>query len=1234
MQFVRNGPDIPDSLLEAHEDGRVVFFCGAGISYPAGLPGFRGLVKALHERLAWSPSRIEKSAIANEEYDTAIGLLESEIVGRRERVRQELAKILTPNVTRRKATATHEALLTLSCTRRDRYRLVTTNFDRIFEQVIHQKNIERFKAPLLPVPKNRWDGLVYLHGLLPETPTASDLDRLVISSGDFGLAYLTERWAARFVCELFRNYTVCFVGYSLNDPVLRYMMDALAADRLLGESPVQAYAFATYSKGKEEEASNEWKAKNVTPVLYREFQKHQHLHATLHEWAATYRDGISGKESLVVRHATTPPRQSTREDDYVGRVLWALSDRSGAPAKRFAEMDPMPPLQWLEPLTERRFKHDDLPRFGVAPLSNKDEQLVYSLTARPTPYGLAPWMALVNASYSVTSNWDPVMTHVAHWLTRHLHDPRLLLWVVTSGGTLHPRFAAMISRQIEAHPPSAAMQTLWRVALAGRLQGRSGSLELYGWRDRFRRVGLTPTLRLELRELLSPRVRLSEPFGLLEGADENSTVQTPEIKDLVKWEIVLVTEHTHVALGEIKRETHGREALPELLSDITDLLHDALDLMAELGGANPDSDLSYIHQPSISPHPQNRDFHDWTALIDLARDAWLETVEKFPQRARLEAERWFQLHYPLFRRLAFFAATNTDVIPPGQALDWLLAEDRRWLWSIETQRECFRLLAVIAPRLDGQQRERLERAILQGPLRELYKEEVEPERLRQISDHEIWLRLAKCQQVGAQLSTDAAARLEALSTKHPQWQLAEDERDEFPMWMGETDEWRTFLATPKLYRDLVTWLREHPVSDFWKEDDWRDRCKRDFRKAASALIRVARGGDWLAERWREALQVWADEKLVRRSWRCVGPVLSHAPNEIIQSLVHTLSFWLELLAKIFEGHEAEFFNLIRRISSLDYEESVQVDDPVGTAINHPVGHAIEAALRWWYRRSLEDGQGLPIEIKPLFTEVCNMQVEKFRHGRVLLAAHVIALFRVDRDWAVQYLLPLFDWQRSAFEARAVWEGFLWSPRFYRPLMEAFKQPFLETARHYAELGRHDRQYAAFLTIASLERGDTFSKSEMAAATRSMPIEGLHHAAQTLVRVLESAGKQRAEAWNNRIKPYIHDIWPKSYEVKTAAIANQFARLCIAAGEAFPDALKDLQPWLLPVQYPDLIVKSLHEASLSAQYPEESLALLDAVIDEESQRAPRQLKDCLEAIRSSQSDLENDHRFKRLHNYTR
>jgi NAD-dependent SIR2 family protein deacetylase len=51
VRFIKDGPDIPDRLVQAHEDGDVVFFCGAGISYPAGLPGFEGLTTGLFEAL-------------------------------------------------------------------------------------------------------------------------------------------------------------------------------------------------------------------------------------------------------------------------------------------------------------------------------------------------------------------------------------------------------------------------------------------------------------------------------------------------------------------------------------------------------------------------------------------------------------------------------------------------------------------------------------------------------------------------------------------------------------------------------------------------------------------------------------------------------------------------------------------------------------------------------------------------------------------------------------------------------------------------------------------------------------------------------------------------------------------------------------------------------------------------------------------------------------------------------
>ena len=660
MQFVRGGPDVPERLLQAHEEGHVVFFCGAGISYPARLPGFAGLVDELYSRLEIIPDPVQAAAIKAKRYDTAVGLLEINFVGGRRAVRQKIAEILDPETSAPNATATHDALLTLAECRERRTRLITTNFDRLFEHVIANGRpaAERFEAPLLPVPKQRWDGLVYLHGLLPEDPADNNLDNLVVSSGDFGLAYLTERWAARFVSELLRNFVVCFVGYSIDDPVLRYMMDALAADRLLGESPPEMFAFGSFSKREEEARANEWRAKNVTPILYREHRRHAYLHRTLRTWADTYRDGARGKERIVVEYAMARPDTATSQDDFVSRMLWALSDPKGLPAMRFADLNPVPSLDWLEPLGEDRFGHADLVRFGVPPKASADEKLAFSMIRRPSPYDLAPQMALANWG-AYEGRLDGVMWQLTRWLNRHLGNPALLLWLVKQGGKLHADFADRIAHRLDElgrlehredreeldrirkdSPdaiPDKRMRTLWGLVLADRVKRLGPDLDLHRWRGRFQRNGLTTTLRLELSDLLSPRVSLRSPFGWPFDEDEVEE-ETGGIRQLVDWEIVLSASHVHGDLHELAGNENWATALPTLLAEFTGLLRDALDLMRELGGAEDKSDLSYVSQPSIGEHSQNSSFRDWTALIELNRDAWRAAAAVSPDQARLVAE--------------------------------------------------------------------------------------------------------------------------------------------------------------------------------------------------------------------------------------------------------------------------------------------------------------------------------------------------------------------------------------------------------------------------------------------------------------------------------------------------------------------------------------------------------------------------------------------------------------------
>ena len=253
---------------------------------------------------------------------------------------------------------------------------------------------------------------------------------------------------------------------------------------------------------------------------------------------------------------------------------------------------------------------------------------------------------------------------------------------------------------------------------------------------------------------------------------------------------------------------------------------------------------------------------------------------------------------------------------------------------------------------------------------------------------------------------------------------------------------------------------------------------------------LAAEGKWLNGRWKQALMAWSEDKTNNKSWLDMGPFLNEAPDKIIQSLAYELSWWLRSISKTFGNNEEFFLNLCHRILKQDYPDEEISDDPVRRAINHPVGIVTDALLQWLYR-TREDDQLLSEELKTTFTEICNVQIGKFRHGRVLLAAHVITLYSVDSNWTKEYLLPLFNWS-SPTEAHLIWGGVLWSPRLYRPLLADIKKYFLEGAKHYQELGEHAGQFAAFLTFVSLDPGDIFTTKELTDATGCLPVEGLVH----------------------------------------------------------------------------------------------------------------------------------------------
>ena len=108
-----------------------------------------------------------------------------------------------------------------------------------------------------------------------------------------------------------------------------------------------------------------------------------------------------------------------------------------------------------------------------------------------------------------------------------------------------------------------------------------------------------------------------------------------------------------------ERSEDWEGALAAMADELTTRLREALDWLRELDLAAPDRDNTYSKYPSISPHEQNTYTPTWTQLIALSRDSYDALISAGDDGAATRlVRRWQSLPYPVFRRLALYAATG------------------------------------------------------------------------------------------------------------------------------------------------------------------------------------------------------------------------------------------------------------------------------------------------------------------------------------------------------------------------------------------------------------------------------------------------------------------------------------------------------------------------------------------------------------------------------------------------
>lgn len=297
MKFIDEAEDIPEELINAQKENRLVIFAGAGVSMgePAKLPNFKNLSIKLSEN---SNIKIKN----NEDVDRFLGRLSDKYKNYfhlHKKVFDIFKNLKNPN-------PLHNLIIQLF---KDKdIKIITTNFDSLFSRALNNQKIksEIYYAPALPLGDD-FNGLVYLHG-----NAENNYKNLVLTDKDFSQAYICRGWATNFLKDLFKNHYVLFIGYSCNDTILKYLTRGL----------ITKNAYAIIDKNSED--AQHWDNLGVKTIKFEnKDNSYNNLNLLLSSWVNYCTDTFLWNRDNIKRIAEQKPENLDPKDlDYLKKYIF------------------------------------------------------------------------------------------------------------------------------------------------------------------------------------------------------------------------------------------------------------------------------------------------------------------------------------------------------------------------------------------------------------------------------------------------------------------------------------------------------------------------------------------------------------------------------------------------------------------------------------------------------------------------------------------------------------------------------------------------------------------------------------------------------------------------------------------------------------------------------------------------------------------------------------------------
>jgi SIR2-like domain len=1254
VRFLADGPSIPDELLVARDEGRVLFFCGAGVSRAkANLPGFLGLAERVLQELRALPSsparklveiasKLQKEPIKGVggilAADRIFGLLERDFA--LEDIERAVGQALKPDTG--VSLDAHRIMLDLSRGPNGDVQLVTTNFDLLFESA----------APALPIwtpsqlpdlgRNDHFNGIVHLHGMFDEAYQSPSGGNLVLSSAEFGRAYLAEGWATSFIRAAIAKYLIVFVGYTADDPPVQYLLEAL--HRVTG----QAKALYAFQEGRDDEARVLWQQKGANAIAYSSDNRHTALWETLKAWAQRARAPERWRDRLIKSASRGPEAMKPHER---GQVAHLAATAEGAralaesktplpatwlcvfdPAMRYAtpgkidlwkpdspevdpfvlfsvDMDTQPPRASETQLFKRR----EAPRDALDVLS-------------PLPLdGYVGSVAGLRGDRShAIAQLPQRLLSLAVWFMRVCRDPAAIWWAAEQKG-LHPVLLRNIQFELEhrrdGFPPMAA--TAWRyLAEIWTALAESDFSNMYALRERIAKEGWTPNTRRDFALLLRPKLTAKRPYGAIPPAPSKKL----PLHRVLNVSVEYPREHFTITVPD--------DQLAAILPLYRRILEEASELEREV------SPYGLRDLPPIEPDPNlpgessDRGFGINPLVLTYAalfkRSGALDR-----ERALHEFSAWPQDDHPIFARLRVWAAGISDFLLADQAGAILADASNRVFWGSKDQRD---VLLVIARRwkdLSALDRKKLEQRLRRGlPKERRDNRKLYPKwRAYSIVERLSWLKANGCT-----FSFDVDAEIAAARAIVPEWSEQEavhaaDSQEGRGGAVHTDTSFAGFDALP--LRDLIASAlnaRDRRHGHLQEYDPYAGLCTKRPIRVLAALMLANEPSEILRLGWTYFLQSGARREDKASLATLIMRRLTTVSDPVLVDVLYPVSSWLEVAAKrVFETDKTAVRGFIDRLTNLTARYPDQAlgaqrrtdgeRDWLRNAWSSVAGHLTAVLITDPGLSGIAHNALLPDGWKRRADALRALPKDHGRFALAQLAQHIDWFYARDRPWTDAAILSVLD--QPGDDRDAALAGFFHRANIGdKTLMDRLKLTLIGLATGDDRLRERYEQVLAKLCIGAWQ--------QMAdGGNRWLSDEELRTVVVYCCVNMRTHMLWHVDRWPIEEKlAVLKGVWPLQLAAKGSAVTGRLCTIAFDDEKNFPALVDAILPLVSPLEGGSLMLPLTRDdkSKIFERFPDQVLVLLSKVLPTSVAQWPYGAAQAIERLANAKPVLVKDSRF--------